>query len=142
MQTLHAIRGAQQSSKRSWEGKDGKAFRDVGCKPFRQTRSALLVFRNGFGKVGVCSSSVGSIEDHPKVCRHFGLHLLAWHIGLRILLEMELASLPRDATKDCYSSCPQSCMVVTGEEVHTSETALLQAFKKGSLVDFMFAQGH
>ena len=140
MQALHAVGGAQQSSKRSWEGKDGEPFRDIGCQPFRQTRSALLVFGNGSGKVGFGRGSVWRIEDHANICSDFALQVLAWHIGLCILLEMELASLPGNATKDRKPCCMQSYMVIAGNELHTSQTALLQAFEKGSPVDFMFAQ--
>ena len=32
---------------------------------------------------------------------HFGLHIFVRHVGLSILLQVELTSLPGNATKDC-----------------------------------------
>src|SRR5215208_3266286 len=140
MQSFHAVGGAQQAPKRNWKSEDHETFGDVVCHPLGKTRGALLVFRNDFRQVRLCGDSVGSIEDHANVCCDFCLHLLAWHVALRILLEMELAPLPGNATEDCDSSCTQSCMVITGNELHTAQPALLQAFKKGSPVDLMLTQ--
>ncbi len=139
MQTFHGVGGAQRSPKGGGKSKDRETFREVIGHPLRQTRSALLVFHNGSGKVGLGSGTVWCIEDGANVCSDFGLHLLAGHIALRILLEMELAALPGNATEDRDASCPFPSVIVAGNELHATQPALLQALQEAPPVDFMLA---
>jgi hypothetical protein len=54
---------------------------------------------------------------------------------------VELAALPRDTAEDCDPSRFQPGMVVTGDELHTAQTACHQALQEGPPMDFMLAQG-
>ena len=100
METFHTIGGTQQTLEASGKSKDGETFGDVGSQPLRQTRSSLAVLCHRLGQLGFWGGAVGGIEDRANVCDNFCLHVLVRHLGLGILLQMELAPLPGDTTKD------------------------------------------
>lgn len=93
------------------EGEDSQTFRDNFNRPISQTESSLLVLVHHPSKIGFCGGPVGSIEDHTYVIDHFGLHLFAWYIGLGILLQVKLAPLTGNSSKDCQTGCTQTLII-------------------------------
>ena len=65
----------------------------------------------------------------------------AGNISLGILLEVELAALPRHGGKDGGARGAQAGVVVADDELEAVETALLQALEEVAPMDFGFAQG-
>ena len=66
-------------------------------------------FGSGFGVVGdelleplFCGEATGAIEDAADGAGDFGALLQARDVSLGVLLEVELAALPRDGPKDGF----------------------------------------
>ncbi|OGO75954.1 MAG: hypothetical protein A3K41_10285 [Chloroflexi bacterium RIFOXYD12_FULL_57_15] len=57
-----------------------------------------------------------------------------------ILLQVELATLPGNATKNSDPSSFQTGMIVTHDELYTLQTAFDQALQEGAPMDFVLTQ--
>ena len=86
--------GSRQERQKQWGSHSNK-------------REAPVLYFSGAGQVGFCGDAAGCIEDHEKVCSDLSEHILARHISLDVLLEVELEALRADPTKDS-----QACMGV------------------------------
>jgi hypothetical protein len=53
------------------------------------------------------------------------------------LLQVELAPLPWYASKHGPSGCAKAYVVVTNDELRSSQAAVFQAFQEGFPMDFM-----
>ena len=78
------------------------------------------------------------VEDGPDRRRHLPFQLLPGHVGLRILLEMKLATLPRHAPEDRQPRCLQATMRITDQQLHATQPALDQVLQEGSPVHLLF----
>jgi hypothetical protein len=62
------------------------------------------------------------------------------HITTGVLLEVELAALPRNAAENRQSGSFQAQVIVAGDELHTTQTACHQALQEGSPMNFLLTQ--
>jgi hypothetical protein len=60
--------------------------------------------------------TVRGVEDGADVLSNFGLHVFARHVGLCILLQVELAMLLGSASEDGQASSSQTGVVIAGHE--------------------------
>lgn len=58
-----------------------------------------------------------------------------------IALEMALTTLPGNTTKDGHTCLLQAAVVIGNNQLHTAQATPYQALQKGTLVDFLLAQG-
>ena len=94
------IGGAHSFLVRGGEREHREALRQVFLHPGRE-------FGGGFGVVGddfleplFCGEATGAFEDAADGTGDFGALILARDVSLGVLLEVELAALPRDGPKD------------------------------------------
>jgi len=62
--------------------------------------------------------AVGAIKDAANGGGDFGPLIQSRHVGLRVLLQVELATLPGNATKNSDPSGFQTGMIITHDELH------------------------
>jgi hypothetical protein len=86
--------------------------------------------------------AIWGFENGAEFFGNFPAHFLTGNMGASVLLQVELAALPRNTTKDCDTSRFQPGMVITDDELHTAQASCHQALQKGSPVGFMLAQGY
>lgn len=82
------------------QGKDLESFGDGGLHPVAQIGCALAVFFDECFEFGFCVLKSVGIEDRAYVGTDGFAHVELGHVGLCVLLEMELASLPRRGIED------------------------------------------
>ena len=140
MQTFHAIGSTDQLAMCHRKGKDRKSFWNIFCHPLCQTGCGFLILLHRLGQVGFRRGSVWSLEDGANVFGDLALHLLAWHVGLSVLLQMKLTSLPRDTPKDSQASCFQASMIVTDDQPYPTQSACFQLLQERAPVDLVLAQ--
>lgn len=126
----------------TWEGENSQSFRDIGGHPFGQTRSILLVLLRSLGKVDLRRGAVRGIEYRADIFSDFSLHVFVWYVGLSVLLQVELATLPGNATKYRQPCSSQTGVVFAGNQLHSAQTAPFQAFQEGAPVGFVLTQRH
>lgn len=93
----------------------GQAIRDVLLQPLSQGRHAAGILLNGFRQLGISRVAVGSVVNGAQIFSRSTAHRLAGDLSTRILLQMELAALPGNATKDGDASGVQTGMVIAGD---------------------------
>jgi len=140
MQSFHAVGGADQFAMCYWKGKDHQSFRNIVCHPFCQARSRFLVLLHRFGQVSICCGPIWCLEDGANIFCDFGLHLLAWHVGLSVLLQMKLTSLPGNASKNSQASCFQACVIIANDQLHSTQPSCSQPLQKRAPVNFVLTQ--
>jgi len=90
------------------KGKNGQTFRNVVFQPIGKFGSALGILVDSLGQLGLSLGSVWRIEDSPDICRRVPLHGLARQILTGVLLQVKLATLPRDTAEHRFASGLQS----------------------------------
>ncbi len=94
-----------------------------------------------FFEAGLGGEPIRAIEHGADGVGDWGALVQARHIGLGVLLEMELAALPGDAREDRLAGGPETFVVITDEQAGGMEAALLEAGEKGAPMDLGFAEG-
>ena len=78
------------------ERENGEARGDVLFHPGGKFRGGLGVGGDEMIEPGLSGGEIRAVEDGADVGRHAGAHVETGDVSLGILLEMELAALPRD----------------------------------------------
>lgn len=116
--SLQAVGRSQQPPMRLRQAEDRQPLGQVRLHPRRQFGRTTLVTRYHLPELLVCRRSIRRVKDAADVGRYGeavfggdrGLHLLLGHIGLRVLLQMELTALlghgtePKTAPDTCAAS--------------------------------------
>jgi len=100
VESLAEIGSAQAFADGFREGEDGEALGKIGFHPGGQLWGAGGVFGDGDGELIAGRGQRVAGEDGADVSGDGGLHVLAWNVGLSVLLKMELAAVPRDGRED------------------------------------------
>ena len=135
------IAGAQTALMGAGEGEDGKTLREVFFHPSGQFWGGGGVTGYHFFEARLGSEAVRTIEDRADGLGHGGALIQTRHIGLGILLQMKLATLPGHGREDGLPGGGQTLVVVADDELWGMQAALLQARQEGAPMDFGFAEG-
>ena len=123
------------------QGEYSEAFWYIFFHPGGEFRGGFDVNGNDFFESGLGGYAVMAIKDTADIAGDFGTLIESWDIGLGVLLEMELTALPWDAWEDGGTCGFESEVVVANDELDAAKSALDEALKEGSPVDFGFAEG-
>ena len=88
-----------------------------------------------------CGGATGALEDAADGACDIGALLEPGDVSLSVLLEMELAALPRDSAEDGFACSRHPLVVVADDEGNAAEAALNKALKEGAPVCFGLAEG-
>ena len=77
-----------------------------------------------------------NISDHIIFQRFPG------HVSLRILLQVELTTLPGNTAQNGAAGSPQAFMAITDNQLHPIQTPFFESFQEIVPVPFTLAQGH
>ena len=129
--------------KRQWETGKESTVRPSGM--FISIQSANLgadcsYFLTVLSKEHLCLFNVWRIENRTNVCGYLLFHRLTRNILTGILLQMELTSLPGNTPKNSLTSCLQSRMSITDDQLHSAQAAINQTLQEVSPMHFLFAQ--
>ena len=138
---FQSVAGAQSGLVGERQGEDGKALGQVGFHPGGEFGSAGGIESDDFLEAAFSARTIRAVEDTADGFGDGGPLVQAGDIGLGILLEVELAALPRHGRKDGGAGGAQAGVVVADDELDAVETALLQALEELAPMDFGFAQG-
>jgi hypothetical protein len=100
---LDGVGGAQAPLMGRRQRKNGQALRQVFFHPGGEFRSGDGVAGHHFFEAQIGRHAAGGVEDAADGFGHFGALVQFGHVGLGILLEVELAALPgaRRETQPC-----------------------------------------
>lgn len=124
IEAFQAIGGPQLALVAGQKAIYGQFFRDVLLPPIRQFGSGFGVLFHQPDQVSISRGPVWRIEDHAEIGCHFSLRALVRHMLTGILLQVELALLPGDPAEAHQASCIQAGVIVTGDQLNPSQTAL------------------
>lgn len=77
------------------EGEGGEAFVEIDFHPSGELRGRVRVFFDSLLEFGLGGGEVFCVEYGTNIRSDSFLHALLWNIGLGVLLEVELAAIPR-----------------------------------------------
>ena len=122
---FQSVAGAEAELPGWRQGEDGKALGQVGFHPGGEFGSAGGIEGHDFLEAAFGGWTIGAVEHTANGLGDGDPLVQAGDIGLGILLEMELAALPRHGRKDGGTSGAQAGVVVADDELDAVETALL-----------------
>ena len=99
------------------------------------------MFLHHFLEALLGGGAIDAVEDAADLGGDAGTLIEPRHVGLGVLLEMKLTALPGHAREDGPAGGLESGMVITDEEPHAAESALLQPGEERPPMHFGFAQG-
>jgi hypothetical protein len=88
--------------------------------------------RHDFLEANFGGGPTGAVKHAAECVGDFLPLLEPEHIRLGVLLEVELAALPRNGAKDGLARGPQAGVVVADDELDPAEAALDQALEEGA----------
>ena len=83
-------------------------------------------------EAGLGGEEIGAVEDGTDIGRHAGAHVEARDVSLGVLLEMELAALPRDGGEDSSTGGRESAMGIADNEGEPVKTTGLERGEEGT----------
>lgn len=86
--------------------------------------------------------AIGRGKDRADVGRRLSLQFLVRHVGLSVLLQMELTALPGDATKHRAPRRLQSLMRIADNQLDAGQAALHQTLEELPPMRFVLAHRH
>ena len=107
---------AQPALMRGGKGEDGQTLREIFLHPVGQPGRGGGVSGNDFLEPGLGAGQVGAVENAANGLGNFGALIQARDISLGILLEMELAALPRHGGEHGGASGAQAGMVIADQQ--------------------------
>ena len=123
------------------EGEDGEALGDICFHPGGKFRGRGGVgLHQGF-EAGLGGDEILRVEDGTDIGRHAGTHVEARDVSLGVLLEMELAALPRNGGEDGGTGGRESAMGIADDEGETVKTSGLERGEEGPPVDLSLTEG-
>ena len=124
----------------SGEGEDREAFGDVCFHPSGKFRCRLGVGLHQDFKAGLGGGEIRAVEDGTDIGCHAGAHVQTGDVSLGVLLEMELAALPRDGGEDGSTGGRESAMGIADDEGEAVKASGLKRGEEGAPVDFRFTE--
>ena len=124
----------------SWEGEGREAFGDVCFHPGGKFWGRLGVgLHQGF-EAGLGGDEIRAVEDGTDIGGHAGAHFETGDVSLGVLLEMELAALPRDGGKDGSTGGREAAMGVADDEGESMKASGLERGEERTPVDLRFTE--
>jgi len=99
------------------ESKDGEALGDIFFHPSSEFWGGFGVVGDAFLETSVGAGQIWAGKNGTDVGGDDGAHVDARNVGLSVLLEMELAALPRDRGEDGLASDGHARMGVADDEL-------------------------
>jgi hypothetical protein len=108
------------------EGEDSKALRDILLHPGGELWGRFGVEIHESFEAGLGGGEILRVEDGADVGGHAVAHVETWDISLSVLLEMELAALPRDRGENGSTGSGEATMGIADDEGEAMEAACLK----------------
>lgn len=141
VETLDGVAGAQAALVSSRQGKDGEAIGDVSFHPVGELRVGFGIDSDKFCGLGTSRIGVVRVENAPDVGGDFRAYGGTGDIGVDVLLEVELAALPRHTREDRGAYGGQAGMGVGDDELRDGEAVGLEGGKEVVPVRLGLGQG-
>lgn len=135
------IGGSQASLMCWWQRENGEALGQVFFQPRSKLGSGVSILGEDFREALFCGGAAGALEDAADGACDIGALLEPGDVSLSVLLEMELAALPRDGTEDGFACSRHPWVVVADDEGNAAEAALNKALEEGAPVCLGFTEG-
>ena len=127
---LQHIAGPDSASMLLRKTEHGQPFWNGSFEPVGQARSTVGILQDNLSQLDLGLFTVWRIENRSNVCCNRFAHLLAQHILASVLLQMKLAPLPGNAGKHRLAGVAQSAVIITDDQLHTTQAAFDQALKE------------
>lgn len=141
VERLAHVGGAQALATRFREAENGESFRDVLLGPGGEFGRALFVGFNKLGELGFGLGAVFGVEDAADLVGDFLFEILGGDVGLGVLLEVELATLPRAGVEGGSQCRTEADVGVGGDAVGDADATLLEAGEEVAPMDLGFGEG-
>ena len=112
------------------QGQDGKALRQVFLQPRGEPGRAFDLLRDEFLELAFGGGAVGAVKNAADGPADFSALFEARDVGLGVLLEVELAALPRHGVPDGGAGGLEAGVVVADDELDAVQSALDEALEK------------
>jgi len=139
---FESVAGAQASLMGGRESEDGEALWDIFFHPSSE-------FWGGFGigcdevfETLLSRLKVRAVEDGADVGSDLGAHVKTRDVGLGVLLEMELAALPRDGRKDGTTGSREPDVGIADDQADAVKAAGLERGEEVAPMDLGLAEGN
>jgi hypothetical protein len=123
-----------------WKREDGEAFREVLLQPAGELRSGLAVFGHHSFEEGLGEWAGLSLKDFADFCGDVRTHGELGNVVGGVLLEMELAALPRHGREVSGESLAQAWVIVADDEADAAEAAFQERAEKVAPVNMGFGE--
>ena len=137
---FQGVAGAHSGLVGEWQSEDGEALGQVSFHPGGEFGSTGGIESDDFFEAAFGGRPIRAVEHTADGFGDGGPLVQAGDIGLGILLQVELAALPRHGGKDGGAGGAQAGVVVADNELNAVETALLQALEELAPMDFGFTE--
>ena len=114
------------------QAKDGKALWQTDLRPYRQLRMAELPILERVVEQTLSLMGIWCVEDAADLAGHRLALVKASDIGLRVVLQVELTTLPRHPRKQGLASRFETRVVIADDVLDPAQAALDQAIEKSS----------
>jgi len=118
-----------------------EALRQVFFQPRDQPGGAPGIERDDLLEPLFGGEAGGAFEDAADRAGNLGTLIQARDVSLRVLLEVELAALPRDGPKDGLTCRGQAGVIVADNEGDAAQAALDEALEEGPPMHLGFTEG-
>ena len=119
---------------------DGEALREIFFHPGRELGRAYGVMSDDFLEALLGGVSAGTFKDTADGATDFVSLIQARDVGLGVLLEVELAALPGNGTKDGPPRGGHAGMIVADDVGDAAQAALDEALEESAPMHFGFAE--
>ncbi len=119
----------------------GEALRQVFLQPGGELGCALGKMRDDSFEPLLGRRTGGAFKNAADGTGHFGPLIQTRDVSLSVLLEVELAALPGDGTKDGFAGGSHAGVIVADNERDAVEAALDEALEGGAPMRFGFTEG-
>ena len=123
------------------EREHGEPLRQIFLQPSCEFGRAFGVLGHDFLEPLFGGRAAEALEDATDRAGDFGALIQAWDVRLGVLLEVELAALPGDGTKDGFARGGHAGVIVADDERDAAEAALDEALEEGPPMPFGFTEG-
>jgi len=138
---FQCVGGAQAFLVGGGQREHREPLRQIFLQPGGELGRAFGVVRHDFLEPLFRCGATQAVEDAADRAGDFGALIQGWDVGLGVLLEVELAALPRDGAKDGFARGRHAGVIVTDDEGDATQAALDEALEEGPPMHFGLTQG-